>query len=107
MQLKRKKSIYLALPGLGRPAPHEALVDHSQVLLPVLHLEAGHMAAPGGRRTHVRPPHINPPAPPARLLLKDLGAGGGKAERKKGEGKKKAGGAGWRGESRGRGEGGD
>lgn len=72
---------YLALPGLGRTAPHEALVNGPQVLLPVLHLEAGHMAAPGRRRTHVRPPHINPPADgPGRRAasrpLPPLGGGG-------------------------------
>lgn len=72
---------YLALPGLGRTAPHEALVNGPQVLLPVLHLEAGHMAAPGRRRTHVRPPHINPLADgPGRRAacrpLPPLGGGG-------------------------------
>lgn len=46
----------LAFPGLGGAAPHEALVDDSQVLLPVLHLKAVHMGAAG--RTHDRR-HMN------------------------------------------------
>lgn len=42
--------VHLAPAGLGRAAPHEALVDGAQVLLPVVHLEAAQVRA--ARRRH-------------------------------------------------------
>lgn len=44
--------IYLAFPGFDRAAPHKALVNDAQVLLPVVHFEPVHMGAPC--RTHDR-----------------------------------------------------
>lgn len=42
---------HLALAGLSRAAPHEALVDGPQVLLPVIHFEAAQVRA-ARRRNH-------------------------------------------------------
>lgn len=51
-RISEHASIYLAFPGFGRAAPHKALVNDAQVLLPVLHFKAVHVGAAG--RTHGR-----------------------------------------------------